>query len=272
MRIPTPIFFKNQFSSNSNNNNNNTTVTVTLLDANHCPGSVLFVFTFADGTKHVHTGDFRFDKSLADHQYVAHLNITRLYLDTTYYLPDYSFPPQKEMIDKALQIMADNIQDESTLIVIGTYTIGKERLFLSAAQRFNCKIYVTATKLQVIKCLELPQDTLERFTGIPNEAKIHVVPMCYLSLPRLEYYLRKTSSRYRKLVAFRPTGWTFVNKEKIFCSVKNEANTVQIYDVPYSEHSSFTELRECVALWKPSWIIPTVNVSANATIQKLLRS
>jgi DNA cross-link repair 1A protein len=58
----------------------------------------------------------------------------------------------------------------------------------------------------------------------------------------------------------------------MFNPLKNEKDTIQIYDVPYSEHSSFTELRECVALWKPTWIIPTVNVTANDTIQKLLRS
>jgi hypothetical protein len=62
-----------------------------------------------------------------------------------------------------------------------------------------------------------------------------------------------------------------IHEEIIRRSNKNGDDTIEIYDVPYSEHSSFDELRECVALWKPLWIIPTVNVSANATIQKLLR-
>jgi hypothetical protein len=38
--------------------------------------------------------------------------------------------------------------------------------------------------MQIIKCLELPQVILERFTHSPHEAQIHVVPMFSLSLSR----------------------------------------------------------------------------------------
>jgi hypothetical protein len=37
-------------------------------------------------------------------------------------------------------------QNEHTLIVIGTYALGKERLFLEAAKKFDCRIYVTEAK------------------------------------------------------------------------------------------------------------------------------
>lgn len=42
--------------------------------------------------------------------------------------------------------MKNDIQRGDTAIIVGSYTIGKERLFIAAAQHYNCKIYVDSHK------------------------------------------------------------------------------------------------------------------------------
>lgn len=163
-------------------------VTVALIDANHCPGSVLFLFIIqhSDGrkTRHLHTGDFRASPRMCLHPLIRQPengSIHSLYLDTTYLNPQYAFPAQEECIKavcdlvkkelelgKTIEIRKPSLlenwitkptpptpkeptQPESdpmnvfqlmmnpnksatksrVLIVVGTYTIGKERVFFS---------------------------------------------------------------------------------------------------------------------------------------------
>lgn len=68
-------------------------------------------------------------------------------------------------------------------------------------------------------------------------------------------------------MAFIPTGWEMSRRNKNADNVRRtQYGKVTIYGIPYSEHSSFTELKRFVQFLKPAEVIPTVNVerSANA--------
>ncbi|KAI1407834.1 DRMBL-domain-containing protein [Hypoxylon sp. FL1857] len=92
-------------------------VTVTMLPANHCPGSSLFLFEKAIGKgpnkrkqRILHCGDFRACPAHVSHSLlkpeivdavsgkVKQQRIDVCYLDTTYLNPRYSFPPQDDVI------------------------------------------------------------------------------------------------------------------------------------------------------------------------------
>lgn len=213
-------------------------VEVTLFDANHCPGAAIMLFKLADGTLHLHTGDFRFDSTLPEHLSLLNLQgkIANLYLDSTYANPQYTFPPQQLVISSVLDLIEPYARDPNTLFLVGTYTIGKERMFLSLAERFGLKFYAKPSKMKILKCLEIDHVLREYATDNELEARIHIVPIFDLSLQKLgalfdELPLITSATesgqhqsshgsaanvrpRWNRIVAIRPTGWAYSSPKK----------------------------------------------------------
>jgi Cft2 family RNA processing exonuclease len=84
-------------------------VEVVALDANHCPGSAMFLFSVPSdvGTKkHIlHTGDFRFHPRMVETPALRTVKVHALFLDTTYAAPRWSFPAQEIAIDMMVDTM-----------------------------------------------------------------------------------------------------------------------------------------------------------------------
>ena len=69
---------------------------MTLVDANHCPGAVQFLFQLpGGGARYVHCGDMRFSKAQMENCHLQRFVGARaVFLDTTYCHPRHVFPPQ----------------------------------------------------------------------------------------------------------------------------------------------------------------------------------
>ncbi|KAG2453743.1 hypothetical protein HYH02_001954 [Chlamydomonas schloesseri] len=74
-------------------------------------------------------------------------------------------------------------------------------------------------------------------------------------------------SRWKRVVGIRPTGWTFRRKGGV--SVWREGD-VSILGVPYSEHSSWTDLCDAVSQLRPRRVVPTVNAATPAHRRSLV--
>lgn len=247
---------------------------MTCLEANHCPGAVVILFEPPTGEVVLHTGDFRFSEEMAGLSILQATRIHTLILDTTYCNPQYDFPKQEAVA----QFVVESIQAESfnpnTLFLIGSYTIGKERLFLEVARVLHKKIYVSAAKLRIIQCFGYSEEDMQWFTLNEKESHIHVVPMWTLAnFKRLKQISNQYLGRYSLVVAFSPTGWTFGKGKKKCTGRRWQQGTIIRYEVPYSEHCSFSELKEFVKFISPDRIIPSVNndgpESANSMISLL---
>ncbi|KAK7025050.1 DNA cross-link repair protein PSO2/SNM1 [Favolaschia claudopus] len=314
-------------------------VHVTLIEANHCPGSCLFLFegrqTVDAGDssykspyigspktfRYLHCGDFRASPQHTLHPAVKGKHIDQVYLDTTYLDPKYTFPPQplvisacaefaKRMIDgrstgppapKVDAWLATSSSDskgkqkahsERILIVVGTYSVGKERIVKAVAQAVKSKIYCDARKAAILRCQQDPE-LHALLTSDPLSADVHILPLGMISFEKLQHYLQRFKGKFTKVVGFRPTGWTFrpptgasqsptipsviaITQQKSFTyanlhPARSTNSALELIPVPYSEHSSFFELT-CFAL-SIDWgrMIATVNVGSERSRARMAR-
>jgi DNA cross-link repair 1A protein len=111
-------------------------------------------------------------------------------------------------------------------------------------------------------------------------------------IQNLEAYFRSLQPEFTQMIAFRPTGWAFrasadpqkqqqqKSLESIIrarpadltaAALKPSYDTplVKIYEVPYSEHSSFRELTLFLASLDINRIVPTVNVYSEKSRLKM---
>jgi hypothetical protein len=71
--------------------------------------------------------------------------LTAVFLDTTYCDPNYAFAKQADVISCIAQAVQRK-QGPKVLFLVGTYSIGKERICKEIAKVCKCKIFVTFQK------------------------------------------------------------------------------------------------------------------------------
>ncbi|KKK16638.1 hypothetical protein ARAM_000509 [Aspergillus rambellii] len=329
-------------------------VEVTMIEANHCPGSALFLFEKVIGFRSskkvqrvLHCGDFR-----ASPQHVRHSllrpdpidpgtsqkrqqRIDVCYLDTTYLSPKYAFPKQADVINACAELCVhfdqgdydalSQIPGPSTkssyisktplsrflsssagaprptedsrpkgrlLVVIGTYSIGKERICLAIARALKSKIYATAAKQRVCACLEDPELS-SLLTSNPRDAQVHMQTLFEIRTETLTEYLDSLRPHFTRVVGFRPTGWTYrppagralenPSVSTVLHSThwktpfsardltpqRGSTRESACFGVPYSEHSSFRELTMFCCALRIGRIIPTVNVGSQKSRERM---
>ncbi|XP_054167208.1 uncharacterized protein LOC128964605 [Oppia nitens] len=241
---------------------------VTFFEANHCPGAVVILFELADGKRYLHTGDFRADHSFFTYQPLICRPIDTIYLDTTYCDPKYDFLPQKQILDTIVSISSDHYKRcPKLLIVCGTYTIGKENVFIGVAKALRLKIWTNPQKQQIYKCYRNPViDSL--LVSNRDDSQIHVMSMDCINEQFLETYIHGFNGLFDEVLAFRPTGWEH-NRKSTNGVKKRRHKNITICGIEYSEHSSYTELKRFIKFFKPNKIIPTVNNGNQLTRDKM---
>lgn len=269
---------------------------VTLEDANHCPGAVVFLFEseHEDQMKRVlHTGDFRVSQQLIERFKDVYLD--EIYLDTTYLDPHYTFYDQRLVVSATVKFVQRCVANRKpgilqyvkgttdTVILVGSYSIGKEKLYVELARALKTKIFVSAKRYEMLSLSGQDMSLFEH----KEESKCTIYVVHFGKLTD-KPWLRRFS--HRNIIMIRPTGWAFSRmmgkqqKEKEDHSEDRYTDTVtksfnqyqpkdlfeeqlrlqwqrgNTLQVPYSEHSSFKELSLFGTMLNWGKMIPTVSV------------
>lgn len=185
------------------------------------------------------------------------------------------------------------------LIVVGTYSIGKEKIALSCALRLGTRIFCASpSKYRIFSQLEDEPLLQGLLTQDPTKAMVHVTSLFNVNYEGLRAHIDALKKVWGinigRCIAFRPTGWSYRPPNGIdltgadlsklvetnlarprydwktsFRPTRDSTQKIQMYGVPYSEHSSFFELT-CFAL-STAWerIVPTVNVGNKRSRAKM---
>ncbi|KAK6141131.1 hypothetical protein DH2020_025122 [Rehmannia glutinosa] len=241
-----------------------TNVYVKAIDAQHCPGSVMYLFRGEFGCK-LFTGDFRWETTgnrvefgrtmLLDALKNETLDI--LYLDNTYCNPRYAFPSREVAARQVVDIITSHPKHE---IIIGIDSLGKEDLLLYISRALNIKIWVWPERLQIMHLLGFH----ENFTTQTSLTRVRAVPRYSFSIETL-----KGLNTLRPTIGVMPSGlpWATKGNRNIFgsssasclnkdCSkdidsANAKRNHEYIFVVPYSDHSCFSEIQEFIELLRP---------------------
>eukprot|EP00479_Gromia_sphaerica_P014438 TRINITY_DN858_c0_g1_i1.p1 TRINITY_DN858_c0_g1~~TRINITY_DN858_c0_g1_i1.p1 ORF type:complete len:226 (-),score=15.71 TRINITY_DN858_c0_g1_i1:39-671(-) len=155
-------------------------------------------------------------------------------------------------------------KNERFLIIIGTYSIGKERVLLKIAEETRRKLFVDSKKYDTLKLLDLPCSFEDTFTIDASRTCLHVTSMWNISFQSL--WKLTQGGRFTQVVGFKPTGWSGEikkqqrTKNNKFNSSAVTLNTVLLvnYRIAYGS----------LILVK---IIPTVGNKNRASVDKMER-
>lgn len=137
------------------------------------------------------------------------------------------------------------------MLIVGTYVIGKERVWAGLARELGCRVWLEKSRLEAVECYE-DSSLLEFLEVDPTKALIHVLPLQNLFYENLVEYLGQYEHVFSRTLAIRPSGW-----ERAGAKVQKRRN-VSILGVQYSEHSSYPELERFVRHLQPDEVISTV--------------
>ncbi|XP_075766408.1 5' exonuclease Apollo isoform X2 [Pelodiscus sinensis] len=210
------------------------TMTVTLIDANHCPGSVMFLFEGPFGVI-LHTGDFRYTPTMRQEPALRNQKqIDVLYLDNTNCDPLVKLPSRRQATEQIKELIRAHPKHQ---VKIGTYSLGKESLLVDLALEFHTWIVVSPKRLEEMKVLGL----VDVFTTEEGAGWIHGVDLSEISWKSMVKWNQQCPT-----IAILPT------------SRPVKIAHPRVHLVRYSDHSSFLELLEFVEWLNPCSIVPIV--------------
>ncbi|KAG7447100.1 uncharacterized protein BT62DRAFT_993446 [Guyanagaster necrorhizus] len=252
-------------------------VTVTAIDANHCPGSVMYLI---EGTKGavLHTGDLRaepwFLESLKRNPFLQPYLSTSwgnrssvikpleaIYLDTACVMNIEEVPTKEDAVDGLVALM--QLIPESTHFFINSWTWGYEDALKAIARAFDSRIHMDRYKHAIYS--HLANEPLLRSIGTRDagSTRFHACERferCeYVDVPANRPHATSTNGNlvvYINPVSTMNKGQWSAYQHNTRLRIIEQAESITCLLVPLARHSPLPELQRFVSLFRPKTIIP----------------
>ncbi|KAK6905298.1 hypothetical protein I204_05244 [Kwoniella mangroviensis CBS 8886] len=263
------------------------TVTITLLDANHCPGSTMFLIT--SPTKAVlHTGDIRADKLFiqtlgrepAIQPFLAPLSthagsrrgvrggrriLDRIYLDTGAILGTGDMPDREPILQDLVEQMS--LFPENTIFFLDTWCFGWEYVVKEVARYLNEPVHVDRYKRSIYTAIETDPYLLMCTTTDAHSTRFHACERTHkcMACRRFESGNRKPVYNLDKrivsvnMVEVKEASWAMEHQDfldRLGKAALGEGPWPYNINVPLARHSPLPELQNLVKLFEPKSVSP----------------
>ncbi|TRM55232.1 hypothetical protein BD626DRAFT_589123 [Schizophyllum amplum] len=257
-------------------------VTVTLIDANHCPGAVMYLIEGSQGAI-LHTGDFRAEPWFLDNltrhprlqpyihsRFLATLppserpimkTLDAIYLDTATVTSVLKVPSKAHATAGLIELMS--LYSPSTHFFINSWTWGYEDVLKAIAQAFNAPIHFDRYKYNIythisdsfLRGIATLDAGVTRFHACERFDRCEEV-----AVDDEAGHPRKAVSRTGKRVIYvnpvnmEEDNWNqYMTEQKAALEAGNGPNVLL---VPLSRHSPLPELQAFVKLFRPRRVVP----------------
>jgi len=261
---------------------------VTGIGANHCPGSLMFLFEKLDGNdvtrRILYTGDFRFDSNGNNQDLLRQLTplhdpmgnilpLDEMYLDTTFCSEQYeTFPTRMEAEEKIWNHcdkwirrngLHKNTRNAHVILLTLPARYGYERILQNIYKKSmkQWRVHINEDKFEEYLCTNELAECAE-----PDHSRAQWIHACTTwEKGSRGQALRRTlpcQPGEFEVCQIKPSA-AFFTKERMNSLSKADLDPglslsqgVNYYRVCYSAHSSLTELRDFVMYFSPKKIVP----------------
>jgi len=205
---------------------------------------------------------------MRENEHLFRRKIDKLYLDNTFFDPRFQIPSQEEAIQQIVSVIRDHPNHN---VFLGIDTLGKEELLVQLAQIFNTKIVVDVERMKLLNIIgNIP---LHLFETDQTKGFIIVKPKQQVTHQRIA----SLNDNNQSTIGIVPSGWAAGSSNNWTCqhycprgynssfSRQNYDETTRymlgevkqlVFNIPYSLHSSYTEIIEFVSILRPRQIYP----------------
>ncbi|XP_075220943.1 5' exonuclease Apollo-like [Lycorma delicatula] len=236
------------------------TFEVTLIDANHCPGSVMFLFQGNFGTV-LCTGDFRYTPDLLKNPALEKIaerkSLDILHFDNKFIGKHCDFPSKDVAKENILKLIC-SFPDHRIEICVGVFK--KFHLLKYLAETLQKLICISETSMAVMKKLGWNKF----FTTDKSRTKIFALEIDMIDIR--SQYLKQKKFGPIKLIILTPL---FVTSSNFGSEQFKKYKKNGVHIIPYSDHSCYTELYDFISSLKPKSIVPIFQPTSDVKLSNV---